>query len=115
MLEGPDYSEVIVSKLTPSVWETAKQTPANYSSIHGYRTIADIMRDLNPIQGRIWQLTVKHQRIAREAGVLIYGRHSHPSTLIHNPPSFTSPGILHPSLPTYRVGEIRLGHLAGSL
>jgi hydrogenase large subunit len=82
MLEGPDYSEAIVSKLTPSVWQTAQQTPANYSSIHGYRTIADIMRDLNPIQGRIWQLTVKHQRIAREAGVLIYGRHSHPSTLI---------------------------------
>lgn len=82
MLEGPDYSEAIVSKLTPSVWQTAQSTPANYSSIHGYRTIADIMRDLNPITGRIWQLTVKHQRLAREAGVLIYGRHSHPSTLI---------------------------------
>ncbi|AFA38944.1 Ni,Fe-hydrogenase I large subunit [Pyrobaculum oguniense TE7] len=82
MLEGPDYSELIVSKLTPSVWQTGQQTPAKYSSIHGYRTIADIMRDLNPIQGRIWQLTVKYQRIAREAGVLIYGRHAHPATLI---------------------------------
>jgi hydrogenase large subunit len=40
------------------------------------------MKDLNPVTGRMWQLTVKHQRIAREAGVLIYGRHSHPSTLI---------------------------------
>ncbi|MEL9990628.1 MAG: nickel-dependent hydrogenase large subunit [Thermoproteus sp.] len=82
MLEGPDYSELIVSKLTPSVWQTAQSTPTNYSAIHGYRTVADIMRDLNPINGRIWQLTVKYQRIAREAGVLIYGRHSHPATLI---------------------------------
>jgi len=82
MLEGPDYSEAIVSKLTPSVWETAKTTPAKYSDIHGYRTVGDIMKDLNPVTGRLWQLTVKHQRIAREAGVLIYGRHAHPSTLI---------------------------------
>ncbi|MEM0370562.1 MAG: nickel-dependent hydrogenase large subunit [Pyrobaculum sp.] len=82
MLEGPDYSEAIVSKLTPSVWQIAQNTTAKYSNIHGYRTIADIMKDLNPVVGRIWQLTVIHQKIAREAGVLIYGRHSHPSTLI---------------------------------
>lgn len=82
LLGGPDYSEMIVSKLTPSVWQTAKSTPAKYSDIHGYRTVADIMTDLNPVQGKIWQLTVHYQRIAREAGVLIYGRHSHPSTLI---------------------------------
>ncbi|ABL87379.1 nickel-dependent hydrogenase, large subunit [Pyrobaculum islandicum DSM 4184] len=82
MLEGPDYSEVIISKLTPSVWKVAQETPANYTAIHGYRTIADIMKDLNPITGKIWQLTVKYQRIAREAGALIYGRHAHPSTLI---------------------------------
>jgi hydrogenase large subunit len=82
LLGGPDYSEMIVSKLTPSVWQEAQSTPAKYSDIHGYRTIADIMADLNPIQGKIWQWTVYYQRIAREAGVLIYGRHSHPSTLI---------------------------------
>ena len=82
VLEGPDYSEAIVSKLTPSCWSAAQSTPAEYSSIHGYRTIADIMKDLNPITGRIWQLTIHFQRLAREAGVLIYGRHSHPSTLI---------------------------------
>jgi hydrogenase large subunit len=82
MLGGPDYSELIVSKLTPSVWQEAQTTPTQYSGIHGYKTIADIMRDLNPITGRIWQLTVEYQRIAREAGVLLYGRHSHPSTLV---------------------------------
>ncbi len=82
MLGGPDYSEIAVSKLTPECWKRALETETKYSHIHGYRKIADIMRDLNPIVGKIWQLSVKYQRIAREAGVLLYGRHSHPSTLI---------------------------------
>ncbi len=82
MLEGPDYSTALVSKLTPKVYETAKQVRAENRDIHGFTTIADIMDALNPVIGKIWQLSVKFQRIAREAGVLIYGRHSHPSTLI---------------------------------
>ncbi|ALU11366.1 cytochrome B [Ignicoccus islandicus DSM 13165] len=82
LLGGPDYSEIVVKKLTPKCWERALETEAKYSDIHGYRKIADIMKDLNPIVGKIWKLTVKYQRIAREAGVLLYGRHSHPSTLI---------------------------------
>ena len=82
MLEGPDYSAAIVSKLTPSVYEEAKKTRAEYRDIHGFTTIADIMDALNPIAGKMWQLAAKLQRYAREAGVLIYGRHSHPSTLI---------------------------------
>ena len=82
LLEGPDYSESIVSKLTPSVWREAQRRKAEYADIHGYSTIADIMRDLNPITGKIWRLTVRYQRYAKEAGVLIYGKYPHPSTLI---------------------------------
>jgi hydrogenase large subunit len=82
LLEGPDYSELIVSKLTPSVWSAARETPAKYSNIHGYRTIADIMRDMNPVAGRIWQLTVKYQRESRRIGSLIYGRAPHPNVLV---------------------------------
>ncbi|MCE4628531.1 MAG: nickel-dependent hydrogenase large subunit, partial [Desulfurococcales archaeon] len=82
MLEGPDYSASIVSKLTPSVWQEAQNTLAEHRSIHGFTKISDIMEALNPISGKMWQLAVKYQRLAREAGVLLYGRHSHPSTLI---------------------------------
>ena len=82
MLEGPDFSEVVVSKLTPSVWREAERTLAEHRDVHGFTTIADIMKALNPINGVMWKLALKYQRIAREAGVLIYGRHSHPSTLI---------------------------------
>lgn len=82
LLQGVDYSEAIVSKLTPKVYEEAKRTYAEHRGIHGFTTIADIMKAFNPIEGRMWQLAVHFQRYAREAGVLIYGRHSHPPTII---------------------------------
>ena len=82
LLQLADYSEAIVSKLTPSIYEEAKKTYAEHRGIHGFTTIADIMKAFNPIEGKIWQLAVLFQRYAREAGVLIYGRHSHPPTLI---------------------------------
>lgn len=82
LLQAVDYSEAIVSKLTPSVYREAERTLAEHRGIHGFTTIADIMKALNPIEGRMWQLAVHFQRYAREAGVLIYGRHSHPPTLI---------------------------------
>ena len=82
MLEGPDYSAPVVALMTPKVYDAAKKTRAEHRDIHGFTTIADIMAALTPITGKIWQLAAKFQRYAREAGVLIYGRHSHPSTLI---------------------------------
>ncbi len=82
MLEGPDYSSPVVGLMTKSVYEDALKTLAEHRDIHGFTTIADIMDALTPITGKLWQLAVKFQRLAREAGVLIYGRHSHPSTLV---------------------------------
>jgi len=82
MLEGPDYSSPVVALMTKSVYDDAKKTLAEHRDIHGFTTIADIMDALTPITGKMWQLAVKFQRLAREAGVLLYGRHSHPSTLV---------------------------------
>lgn len=82
MLEGPDFSSAVVSFMTPSVYDQAKKSLAEHRDIHGFTTIAEIMDALTPITGKLWQLGAKFQRYAREAGVLIYGRHSHPSTLI---------------------------------
>ncbi len=82
ILAGPDYSGMIVSKLTPSVYEEAKATKAENSDIHGFSTVADLLDGLNPLQGKIYILALKMQRIARHAGVLFYGTHPHPRTLI---------------------------------
>jgi hydrogenase large subunit len=82
VLEGPDFSAEVMQKYYPSCWQAAQQAQAENSDVHGFTTIADIMTALNPFTGWLWQKAVKYQIIAREAGVLIYGRHSHPPMLI---------------------------------
>ena len=51
LLAGPDYSEVIVKQTNPELWDRATRTPAPGADLHGYRTIADIMVDMNPLTG----------------------------------------------------------------
>lgn len=82
VLEGPDFSAQVFQKYYPSCWQAAQQTKAEYTDIHGFNTIADIMTAFNPFTGTLWVDAVKAQILAREAGVLIYGRHSHPPMLI---------------------------------
>ncbi len=82
ILAGPDYSAAIVGRFTPSVLDEARQTHAERSDIHGFSTIGDLLEGLNPLQGKIYITALKMQKVARQAGVLLYGRHPHPSTLV---------------------------------
>src|SRR5881392_576592 len=47
-LGGVDFCERMVKETNPKVWDKAQRTNAPHSADHGYRTIADIMRALNP-------------------------------------------------------------------
>ena len=49
--------------------------------IHGYRTIADIMRAFNPFVGDMYREALQMSRVTREMCCLMEGRHVHPSTL----------------------------------
>ena len=49
--------------------------------MHGYRTIADIMRALNPFTGEFYREALQMSRMTREMFCLMEGRHVHPSTL----------------------------------
>ena len=51
------------------------------SDLHGYRTIADIMRALNPFEGAFYLEALHMSRVTREMFCLMEGRHVHPSTL----------------------------------
>lgn len=82
LLAGPDYSQSIVQLTNPSLWDKAKRTPAPGAAIHGYRLIADIMQDLNPLTGSLYLAGLAMTRIAREAYVLIGGKYPHPETVI---------------------------------
>ncbi|MBV8177013.1 MAG: nickel-dependent hydrogenase large subunit [Verrucomicrobia bacterium] len=80
-LVGVDFCEKMVRETNPGVWEKAKMTEAPHAQDHGYRTIADIMRSLNPFEGEFYRETLQMSRMTREMFCLMEGRHVHPSTL----------------------------------
>jgi hydrogenase large subunit len=80
-LVGVDYCEKMVQETNPSVWTKAQATAAPHAEHHGYRTIADIMRALNPFEGELYREALQMSRLTREMFCLMEGRHVHPSTL----------------------------------
>src|SRR5215208_2275292 len=80
-LVGVDFCEQMVKETNPSVLAQAEKTSAPHGDLHGYRTIADIMRALNPFPGALYREALQMSRLAREMFCLMEGRHVHPSTL----------------------------------
>ncbi|MEU8977050.1 nickel-dependent hydrogenase large subunit [Streptomyces sp. NPDC048309] len=80
-LVGVDYCERMVRETNPGVLELAERTEAPHAGDHGYRTIADIMRSLNPLEGEFYREALQVSRYTREMFCLMEGRHVHPSTL----------------------------------
>src|SRR6516164_18585 len=80
-LVGVDFCEQMVKETNPGVWDMAQRTPAPHAADHGYKTIADIMRALNPFTGEFYKETLHVSRYTREMFCLMEGRHVHPSTL----------------------------------
>jgi hydrogenase large subunit len=80
-LVAVDYCEQMVKETNPGVLEKAEKTEAPHAHIHGYRTIADIMRACNPFTGALYLEGLQMSRLTREKFCLMEGRHVHPSTL----------------------------------
>ena len=80
-LVGVDFCEKMVAETNPGVLEQANRTEAPHASEHGYRTIGDIMRSLNPFSGEFYREALQVSRYTREMFCLMEGRHVHPSTL----------------------------------
>ncbi|MFG2789775.1 nickel-dependent hydrogenase large subunit [Streptomyces sp. NPDC048419] len=76
-----DFCEAMVKATNPGVLARAERTDAPHGDIHGYRTIADIMKAFNPFEGEVYKEALKVSRITREMFCLMEGRHVHPSTL----------------------------------
>jgi hydrogenase large subunit len=76
-----DFCEAMVKETNPSVLQRAEKTEAPNAGVHGYRTIADIMRSFNPFEGEFYRQALKVSRTTREMFCLMEGRHVHPSTL----------------------------------
>ncbi len=80
-LVGVDYCEQIVRETNPALSRRAEKTSAPHADLHGYRTIADIMRSLTPFTGKFYLEALQMSRLTREMFSLMEGRHAHPSTL----------------------------------
>jgi hydrogenase large subunit len=76
-----DYCEQMVRETNPSWLERAETTDAPNANIHGFHTIADLMRSLNPFTGQTYVEALQMSRITREMFCLMEGRHVHPSTI----------------------------------
>src|ERR1700721_2995026 len=80
-LVGVDFCEMMVKETNPKVLAKAETTLSAHSNLHGFRTIADIMRALNPFTGEFYREALQMSRMTREMFCLMEGRHVHPSTL----------------------------------
>ncbi|HEY0694956.1 MAG TPA: nickel-dependent hydrogenase large subunit [Kribbella sp.] len=80
-LVGVDYCEKMVKETNPGVLALAERTPAPHAEDHGYKTIAGIMKSLNPLEGEFYREALQVSRSTREMFCLMEGRHVHPSTL----------------------------------
>jgi hydrogenase large subunit len=76
-----DFCEQMVKETNPGLLARAETTEAPHASIHGYKTIADIMRAFNPFTGELYREALQMSRLTREMFCLMEGRHVHPSTL----------------------------------
>jgi hydrogenase large subunit len=76
-----DYCEQMVRETNPSWLERAETTESPNANIHGFNTIADLMRSLNPFTGKTYVEALQMSRITREMFCLMEGRHVHPSTI----------------------------------
>lgn len=80
-LVGVDFCEQMVQETNPGVLAKAWKTEAPHAELHGYRTIGDVMRALNPFTGTFYRESLQMSRLTREMFCLMEGRHTHPSTL----------------------------------
>ena len=72
-LVGVDFCEKMVAETNPSVLAQAEKTAAPQADAHGYRTIADIMRSLNPFSGEFYREALQVSRWTREMFCLMEG------------------------------------------
>jgi hydrogenase large subunit len=82
LLAGPDYSERMVRQTNPTLWTRAETSPAAHAGRHGFATIGELMRALNPLTGSLYLEAIHITRQAREIASLMLGKYPHPSTIL---------------------------------
>ncbi|MHC4200152.1 MAG: nickel-dependent hydrogenase large subunit [Planctomycetota bacterium] len=82
ILQGPDYSEAMVSKFNPDAMAEADKAASPRADLHGYDTVGDIMRGLNPVSGSLWQSCLGASKVGLKMVSLLGGKHPHVQTFV---------------------------------
>jgi len=82
MLAGPDYSELMLKRCEPSLWERATKTESKWAHLHSYRLVSDIFHDMNPLTGKLYLDGLETTRVAREGYVTLMSKYPHPETIV---------------------------------
>src|SRR5215208_2379420 len=81
-LAGPDYSEAVVKAVNPELWPKAERWKCPNKEHHGFATMAEVMHELNPLTGELYQEGLEFTRIAREKFSILHGKYPHPQTIV---------------------------------
>ena len=82
MLAGPDYSEAMIKRTEPTLWDKATRTETRWGSIHGYSKMSDLFHDMNPLVGKLYLEGLELSRVAREGYVTLMSKYPHPETIV---------------------------------
>jgi len=82
MLAGPDYSEQVMTRTNPQLWERSKTASTKFGDVHGYRTMAELFHDMNPLSGKLYLEALEMTRVAREGYVTLMSKYPHPETIV---------------------------------
>ena len=82
LLAGPDYSEAMIKPTNPDLWAKAVRAMAPRAEQHGYTTMGELLRDMNPLTGSLYLEALHMTRVAREAYSILGGKYPHPETVV---------------------------------
>ncbi len=82
LLAGPDFSASSISAHWPELWTMAQRTPAPNAEIHGFATLGDVMRSLDPLTGRWYRDAFSVARIPYQMYALMLGKYPHPQSMV---------------------------------
>lgn len=82
LLAGPDFSAQSISTHWPDLWTMAQRTPAPNAETHGFATLGDVMRSLDPVTGRWYRDAFSVARIPYEMYAVMHGKYPHPQSIV---------------------------------
>lgn len=82
LLAGPDYSETMIQRTEPSLWQRAGRAATRYGHLHGYEHMGEMLHDMNPLTGKLYLEALEMTRVAREGYVTLMGKYPHPETIV---------------------------------